>query len=305
MDKWSPFFNPNSVRGITAPVWVRFPCLPLYCWDKENFIKIASRIGAPILLDGNSFKWGKREFSRVCIRLNLENSLLNGVWVDGIASHFFQGIEYEKIDLIFYQCGKVGHESKLCPESVKKVSVEQPVKKADAKKNVDGKVDREGAEETNENYGPWIHVKFKIGGFGMVRGARKKEASLYLNEIVRDHGVCFVGLMETKLSSIDRIEVDFLIGKDWDYFHFPAMGTAGGILVLWNTKIVSFAVERSASQLVIRSLQTPSLGVWKVATIYGSRCNNERRSLWSMLETSLKDSGPSKVVEDIESIIFL
>ncbi|XP_020680369.1 uncharacterized protein LOC110098015 [Dendrobium catenatum] len=132
--------------------------------------------------------------------------------------------------------------------------------------------------------------------FWNCRGARKKEASLYLKEIVRDHGVCFVGLMETKLSSIDRTDVDFLIGKDWDYFHFPDVSTAGGIMVLWNSKSVSFTVERSDSQVVVGSLHTPSLGVWKVATVYSSRCNNERRILWSMLENSLMDSGHAIVV---------
>ncbi|KAI0508045.1 hypothetical protein KFK09_014179 [Dendrobium nobile] len=59
-----------------------------------------------------------------------------------------------------------------------------------------------------------------------------------------------------------------------------AMGIAGGIVVLWNMKIISFVVERSASQMVVGSVHARSLGVWKVATVYGSRCHNERRSLW-------------------------
>ncbi|PKU73524.1 hypothetical protein MA16_Dca008088 [Dendrobium catenatum] len=89
MDKWSPSFNPNSLKGITKPIWIRFPCLPLFCWDEENIARIASRIGVPMYVDGNLFRWGKREFSRVCIRLNLENSLPKGVWIDGMAGRFF------------------------------------------------------------------------------------------------------------------------------------------------------------------------------------------------------------------------
>ncbi|XP_020704486.1 uncharacterized protein LOC110115564 [Dendrobium catenatum] len=116
MDKWPPLFNPNSFKGITAPVWIRLAYLPLYCWDEENIAIIASRVGVPMFVDGNSFKWGKREFAWVYVRLNLENRLPNGVWVDGIAGRFFQKIEYEKIDLICYHYGKAGHDRKGFPE---------------------------------------------------------------------------------------------------------------------------------------------------------------------------------------------
>ncbi|KAI0485910.1 hypothetical protein KFK09_029434 [Dendrobium nobile] len=103
-------------------------------------------------------------------------------------------------------------------------------------------------------------------------GARKEEASLYLKEIVRDQDVFFIGLMETKLSSIDRREVDCLMGNDWEYFHYPVVGTSGGILVLWNRKLVSLEVMEASSQAIIGNLSVPNLGTWKVATIYGSRC---------------------------------
>ncbi|KAI0492067.1 hypothetical protein KFK09_026332 [Dendrobium nobile] len=49
MDKWSTAFDPNMFKGISAPVWVRFPCLPLYCWDEDNIASIASFLGTPIV----------------------------------------------------------------------------------------------------------------------------------------------------------------------------------------------------------------------------------------------------------------
>ncbi|XP_028549151.1 uncharacterized protein LOC114579277 [Dendrobium catenatum] len=99
--------------------------------------------------------------------------------------------------------------------------------------------------------------------FWNFRGARKKEASLYLKEIVTDHDVCFVGLMETKLSSIERKDVDSLIGRDWDYFHFLS---------------------------------------W-VAMVYGSKCHNEKRSSWNLIEVCMKDSGPTVVGEDFNCFV--
>ncbi|KAI0510916.1 hypothetical protein KFK09_011527 [Dendrobium nobile] len=85
--------------------------------------------------------------------------------------------------------------------------------------------------------------KKKVG-----RGAKKREASLYLKEVIKEHGVFFVGLMETKLSSINRKEIDYLIGSEWEFFHYPAVGIFGGILVLWNSKLVSFNVLEATSQ---------------------------------------------------------
>ncbi|XP_020688384.2 uncharacterized protein LOC110103861 [Dendrobium catenatum] len=135
------------------------------------------------------------------------------------------------------------------------------------------------------------------------RGARKKEASLYLKDIVRDQIVYFIGLMKTKLSSIDRRDVDYLIGKEWEYFHYPAVGISGGILVLWNRNLVSFDIMEASSQAIVGSLSVPSLGTWKVSTVYGSRCCKERGSLWNQLQDCMEDSIPSIIGGDFNCII--
>ncbi|KAI0492242.1 hypothetical protein KFK09_026511 [Dendrobium nobile] len=64
MDKWSHNFSPTSVKGLTAPIWIRLPNLPLHCWDNINICRIASMVGKPYLIDGNMFQWGRREFGR-------------------------------------------------------------------------------------------------------------------------------------------------------------------------------------------------------------------------------------------------
>ncbi|KAI0488501.1 hypothetical protein KFK09_028335 [Dendrobium nobile] len=162
MDKWTPEFDPNSFKGISAPIWIRLPCLPLYCWDEDSIARIASCIGSPLYLDGNTFRWSKREFARVCVKIDLEKKLPNGVWVEGSAGRFFQRVEYEKDDLLFYQCGKVGHESKICPDNVKIGIQDQSKKMADKATGENLKPDAVVNNSiTNTEYGPWIQVQFK------------------------------------------------------------------------------------------------------------------------------------------------
>ncbi|KAI0516109.1 hypothetical protein KFK09_008781 [Dendrobium nobile] len=118
LDKWTPSFNPESLKGLSAPVWILMPCLPLHCWDEQNISRIASMIGVPLYLDGNSFKWGKREYAKVCVRIDLDKNLPKGVWIEGKHGRSFQNVEYEKISSLCYHCGKIGHLKNACPLTI-------------------------------------------------------------------------------------------------------------------------------------------------------------------------------------------
>ncbi|KAI0498620.1 hypothetical protein KFK09_019510 [Dendrobium nobile] len=162
MDRWSLMFDPNSFKGISAPVWIRLPCLPLYCWDEDKIARNASCFGSPMYIDGNTFRWSKRKFARVCVRIDLEKKLSNGVWVEGSAGRFFQRVEYEKIDLLCYQCGRVGHDSKICLDNVILGIQDQTRKKMDTiTVNGNNNVPESKPSVISSNYGSWIHVHFK------------------------------------------------------------------------------------------------------------------------------------------------
>ncbi|PKU73764.1 hypothetical protein MA16_Dca020763 [Dendrobium catenatum] len=64
MERWSMEFSPSSMKGLTAPIWIRMPHLPLQCWDEINVARIASLVGKPLMLDGNMFKWGDKRFCK-------------------------------------------------------------------------------------------------------------------------------------------------------------------------------------------------------------------------------------------------
>ncbi|XP_020687684.1 uncharacterized protein LOC110103352 [Dendrobium catenatum] len=167
IDKWSPNFDPSSLKGLTASVWIRLPNLPLQSWDRVNVCRIASMVGKPFLIDENMFQWGRREYARVCVKINLDDKLEQGVWVEGAMGKFFQKICYERIPHICFKYGKVGHVEKNCgivsfetgpshgESQVAKEDGELNVFRSNSNmvKNLHSNVNREG-------YGPWIHVDY-------------------------------------------------------------------------------------------------------------------------------------------------
>ncbi|XP_020681241.1 uncharacterized protein LOC110098679 [Dendrobium catenatum] len=115
--RWSLNFSLTSLKGLTSPVWIRMPNLPLQCWDELNVCRIASLVGKPLLIDGNKFQWGRQEIGRVCVRIKLDEQLPLRVWVEGSTGKFLQKIEYERIPNFYFECGKIGHLKKDCLNS--------------------------------------------------------------------------------------------------------------------------------------------------------------------------------------------
>ncbi|KAL0917893.1 hypothetical protein M5K25_012996 [Dendrobium thyrsiflorum] len=149
-----PYFSPCSLKGLSSPVWVRMPNLPLYCWDEINVARIASLIGTPLLLDGDMFQWGRREFARVCVRLELDKPLPLGVWVEGVNGRFFQKVEYEKISSLCFSCGRVELYKEVCGVNSAKTD---EVSKASDNSNAHLEIKTCG-NVVGQAYGPWILV---------------------------------------------------------------------------------------------------------------------------------------------------
>ncbi|XP_020674344.1 uncharacterized protein LOC110093710 [Dendrobium catenatum] len=115
LDRWTHNFFLASMEGLSSPVWIRLPNLPLQYWDECNIARIATKIGTPLWIDALTANWGRREYARVCVRMNLENKLQAGVWVNGWNGRFYQKVEYEGIGIMCFGCDKIGHRRDHCP----------------------------------------------------------------------------------------------------------------------------------------------------------------------------------------------
>ncbi|KAI0513486.1 hypothetical protein KFK09_009510 [Dendrobium nobile] len=166
IEKWNQKFDPNSLDGLSAPVWIRLPNLPLFCWDEVNICRIDSMVGKPYLIDGNMFQWSRREFGRICVRIKLIDKLPIGVWVEGEEVKFYQKIENERLSNLCFDCGKIGHDKKECSKSSLLNKDNSDQMKMDLSKDNNEKSTVEGNQPNDDNlhnsesYGPWLMVNY-------------------------------------------------------------------------------------------------------------------------------------------------
>ncbi|XP_020705266.1 vegetative cell wall protein gp1-like [Dendrobium catenatum] len=75
---------------------------------------MASVVGEPLFLDGQTRDLQRCSYTRVCVRIQLDRRLPTGVWAVGLNGCFFQPIHYEGIPLIYQSCGGIGHRIADC-----------------------------------------------------------------------------------------------------------------------------------------------------------------------------------------------
>ncbi|XP_028549387.1 uncharacterized protein LOC114579333 [Dendrobium catenatum] len=171
LDRWTTNFSPASMEGLSSPVWIRLPNFPLQYWDECNIARIATKIGTPLWIDALTANWGRREYARVCVRMNMANKLQVGVWVKGWNGRFYQKVEYEGIGIMCFGCGKIGHRRDHCPlkdgghgDGGMRKAGEQLKQNEPTVKNPEqssGRIERaekECDQENDEEVGPWIQV---------------------------------------------------------------------------------------------------------------------------------------------------
>ncbi|XP_020699439.1 uncharacterized protein LOC110111775 [Dendrobium catenatum] len=102
---------------------------------------------------------------------------------------------------------------------------------------------------------------------------------------------------------INKTDVGRIIGNSWDFFHQPAVGTAGGIMIMWDSNLASFTVIEHTSQVVFGALTTPNKGLRHVAMVYGHKDFQVRRDLWNCLDKVMMIDVPTIVGGDFNCLL--
>lgn len=135
------------------------------------------------------------------------------------------------------------------------------------------------------------------------RGARKKAASNYLRQIVGDHNIGFVGLVETKVESFSRKDIKKLAGRNWSYVYQPSVGKSGGILAMWKNDSMAFQVVMQSEQCFMGKIQFHNGHAWEVAVVYANKDSYVRRNLWNDVSKMHEKGAPLLVCGDFHCIL--
>ncbi|KAK4269586.1 hypothetical protein QN277_022724 [Acacia crassicarpa] len=99
-----------------CPIWIQIHNVPMEAMYLENAIRIGGYVGEVVLAEEPRYS-GRlfRTFLRVRVVLDLRKALPSGFWMskpDG--GRNWISIRYEKLQNFCYNCGKIGHDSRVC-----------------------------------------------------------------------------------------------------------------------------------------------------------------------------------------------
>src|SRR4051812_16255899 len=79
--RWTPDFR-SDIESSLTPVWVGFPNLPIYMFNKVSLFSIGRLIGTPLTLDIVIAEFRRPSLAKICIQVDLLNPLPRRVWLN-------------------------------------------------------------------------------------------------------------------------------------------------------------------------------------------------------------------------------
>ena len=107
---WDIDFRSCEQSFGSTLVWVRISRLPIWCYQEQAMMHIASAIGVSIKVDLATKLAERGRYARVCVQINLGLPVIKHIIVEGV-THV---VEYESLNLICNSCARYGHDMAQC-----------------------------------------------------------------------------------------------------------------------------------------------------------------------------------------------
>ncbi|RVX00292.1 hypothetical protein CK203_024581 [Vitis vinifera] len=161
---------------------------------------------------------------------------------------------------------------------------ERELKKLVSTINYDGLAGREAEEGELEGKLHWFLMKLKIMSWN-VRGLHDPDRRMVIKSMVRKYKPDLVCFQETKMKEMfDRIVRSLGIGRNLGWVSLDARGSAGGVLVMWDKKVLEGLEAKVGSFSISCIFKNYEEGfVWVFSGLYGPCNGKERRELWEEL----------------------
>ena len=118
-----------------------------------------------------------------------------------------------------------------------------------------------------------------------VRGLNDSEKRKLIKGVVRNQKPDLVCLLETKVKEMSQQLVNSVgIGRFLNWASVDARGTAGGLLLLWDNRILeNLEVERGGYSISIRFRNCVDGFTWIFSGVYGPVISSEKEDFWEEL----------------------
>ena len=113
----------------------------------------------------------------------------------------------------------------------------------------------------------WINHTISVRN---IRGTNDRNRHSAARNLAEDCNASIICLVESKLEHVDCFIITQMLGARYDGFFFlPAVGTAGGIIVAWQTRLVTVTNHRVDDFSLTTFFSFADGGEWWHITVYG------------------------------------
>ncbi|XP_057426536.1 uncharacterized protein LOC130719965 [Lotus japonicus] len=107
---WNKDFLSPLAKVSKTLAWIRIPGLNVVFYDESFLLGVATAVGKPIRVDGNTLRAERGKFARICVELDLAKPVIGKICIEG----FWYKVEYEGLHIICSKCGCYGHRGRDC-----------------------------------------------------------------------------------------------------------------------------------------------------------------------------------------------
>ncbi|XP_059306501.1 uncharacterized protein LOC132057943 [Lycium ferocissimum] len=306
---WDPEMEFTREALYTVPIWVKLPGLEFKYWSLKGLSKIGSLIGKPIMVDQNIEKKKGLSFARLLVEVDIASMLPDKIFFKNERGDLVeQLVKYDWKPTLCSYCQKYGHMEDQCrkkkgqennqkvdigngnpqTEEVQKVATQQVVEVTEATGSEGHKTQNTGRQQVNpegNQHKDQQRDGVKVAGTttgGMNAPNKQKEVKFLCSQ----ENIALVGFVETKIKENIIEQVASRLFSDWGLITNLDQHLNERVLITWRPDYFEVTLKSSTAQAVTcevvhTALQTTFL----LTVVYAFNTREERRSLWSYLES--------------------
>ncbi|KAL0439882.1 UNVERIFIED_CONTAM: hypothetical protein Slati_2471200 [Sesamum latifolium] len=294
LQKWEPGMVLHKLQHTQVSVWIKLRHLPIELWTNEGLSTVASGIGKPLYPDAITRACTRLNFTRVCVMLDISSKLPKHIVImapreDGSESACKVNVEYEWLPPKCNTCMSLGHSMKGCPTMKLKqpavsVYVQKPVMNGPVLQN---QVHRKpvihaepNAKEASPDSGSCL-VDREDKAILNVRGLNRRDHQVSVNNLVSEHRLQFISLLETRVSAVNVTRVQQGMLPRW-HWYVDYTGPGNRIWLSWDDDFIGMDVLDVGAQCVHCKVYIRCIHAHVLMTIvYGKNDVVGRRRLWA------------------------